>query len=161
MRDSSGHFLRRPQAPLPDAADFDPWGRNLDARSAWKNFGGLSLSQAHEFFLENPLNYQEDFMFMGPKAFAYYFPVIDRYLREVQGDEPDDDCCAEILGSAISGQLKEAADPAIRLIASEAADLAAHVIGNPSRYTPDEGIQERILREWRKVAEVASALSHP
>jgi hypothetical protein len=57
--------------------------------------------------------------------------------------------------------LKEAAEPAIRLIANEAADLAAHVMGNSARYTPDEGIQERILREWRKVAEVAAGLSRP
>ena len=31
---------------------------------------------------EHPEIYQEDFMFMGGKAFAYYYSVIDSYLRE-------------------------------------------------------------------------------
>ena len=29
-----------------------------------------------------PESYQEDFMFMGGRAFAFYYPVIDRFLRE-------------------------------------------------------------------------------
>ena len=161
MSDSSGHFLHRPKAPLPDAADFDPWGGNLDARHAWKDFGELSLAQAYKLFLENPCSFQEDFMFMGPEAFAYYFPVIDRYLREVHGDDPDGDCHAGILGMATAMQLEEANTPALRSVAVEAAALASHVTGNPARYTPDERMQERLLREWRKVAEVAAKLSGP
>jgi hypothetical protein len=161
VSDSHERFLHRPHAPRPDAADFDPWGGDLDARHAWKKFGGLSLAQAHELFLENPCFYQEDFMFMGPKAFAYYFPVIDRYLREVHGEESDDDCCAGILGTAVAKQLEEASDLAIRMIAHEAADLASHVIGNPGRYTPDWRMQERVVREWRNVARVASEIPRP
>ncbi|MCW1921235.1 hypothetical protein OKA05_01645 [Luteolibacter arcticus] len=105
------------------------------------------------------LCYQEDFMFMGPNAFAYYFPVIDGYIREVRGEEPDDDCCAAILGSAVAGQLEEATNPAIRSIASEVLNLAAHVARNAARYTPDERMQKRILREWRKVDEAAAGLT--
>jgi hypothetical protein len=158
VSDSSVLFLHRPPAPLPKAGDFDPWEGSLDAGHAWKNFGGLSLAQAHQRFLENPLARQEDFMFMGPKAFAYYFPVIDRYLREVLGKEPDDDCSAAILGSATAARLSDTAHPAIQSIAREVAELAAHVIGNLTRYAPDERLQKRILREWRKVEEAAAEL---
>ena len=90
-----------------------------------------------------------------------YFPVIDRYLREVHGEESDDDCCAGILGNAVAKQLEEAPDLAIRAIAGEAADLASHVIRNPGRYTPDRRMQERLLREWRKVARIASEIPRP
>jgi hypothetical protein len=161
VSDSSGHFLHRPKAPLPDAADFDPWAGDLDARHAWRNFGELSLAQAHKLFLENPCAHQEDFMFMGPKAFAYYFPVIDRYLREVHGEDPDDDCSVGILGRAIAMQLAEATSPALRSVAVEAAALASHVMGDPARYTPDERMQERLVREWRRVAGVAAKRSGP
>jgi hypothetical protein len=64
---------------LPTERDFDPWHGNLDAQCAWRHFGGLTLDQAHARFRENPLGYQEDFMFMGPVAFAFYFPVIEDY----------------------------------------------------------------------------------
>ncbi|MEM7232007.1 MAG: hypothetical protein AAF517_07535, partial [Planctomycetota bacterium] len=69
------------QAPLPTQADFDPWDGDLDAGHAWKEFGGLSVDEALAKFLENPGYHQESFMFMGGVAFAFYFPVVDRYLR--------------------------------------------------------------------------------
>jgi hypothetical protein len=68
---------------LPTEQDFDPWGGDLDAQCAWRNFGGLAIDRAKAKFRENPLLYQEDFMFMGTKAFAYYFPVIEEYLRTI------------------------------------------------------------------------------
>ena len=97
-------------------------------------------------------------MFMGPRAFSYYFPVIDRYLRDVHGEDPDGDCYAGILGTAIASQLAEPAQPTIRSIAGEVADLASHVIGNPDRYTPDDRMQQRTHRVWFKVAELAASL---
>jgi hypothetical protein len=160
VSDPVGPFLHRPRSPLPDARDFDPWDGNLDAFHAWKHFGGLSLVQAYKLFLENPVCWQEDFMFMGPKAFAYYFPVIDRYLREVSGEEPDYDCCAGILGFGIAEQLR-ITDPAIPSVAREVADLAVHVLANPGRYTSGEREQQHILREWRKVAKLAEAFVLP
>jgi hypothetical protein len=39
------------------------------------------LEQAHVRFCSAPEVYQEDFMFMGCRAFHFYFPVIDEYLR--------------------------------------------------------------------------------
>ena len=98
-------------------------------------------------------------MFMGPKAFAYYFPVIDRYLRDVHGEESDGDCHAGILGSAIAGQLAAPAPPSLRSIASEVAELASHVLENLARYTPDKRMQQWTFRKWSKVAELAAGLS--
>lgn len=68
-------------AELPNETDFDPYHCNLDAQCAWKNFGGLTLDEAFARFEKCPEAYQEDFMFMGGKAFAFYYPIIDRFLR--------------------------------------------------------------------------------
>ena len=103
----SGYILKDLNEKLPEEKDFDPWNGFLDAQCAWKNFGGLNLCEAFEKFCDNPLKYQEDFMFMGPKAFAYYYPVLDKYLREVQPDDEDDDCEAWGIVCAFEMQLIE------------------------------------------------------
>jgi len=74
---------------LPNATDFDPYHGDLDAQCAWRNFGGLTLRDASLKFEESPETYQEDFMFMGVRAFAFYYPVIDRFLRKT-ADLPED-----------------------------------------------------------------------
>ena len=92
---------------LPKKKDFDPWHGDLDARWAWDQFGGLSIDQAYGKFIKNPEIHQEDFMFMGPKAFLYYFPVIERYITNVQLDDPDDDESLWIIGCALKSQYKK------------------------------------------------------
>ena len=67
--------------------DFDPWGGQLDGQTAWRNFGELTIEGAFELFCTSPIIYVEDFMFMGPRAFTHYFPVIDRYVREVAPED--------------------------------------------------------------------------
>jgi hypothetical protein len=147
---------------LPAAEDFDPWGGDLDALHAWKSFGGLSLDRAHGLFLENPLHYQEDFMFMGPVAFDHYFPVIDRYLREFRtGDGDDDDGCAWILGDALVSQLETIAPrPLAPGTVMEIAGLAAFVIREIDRYAGEPDSQQRILAKWREASRLAEA-RHP
>jgi hypothetical protein len=147
-------FLNRPATPLPSQSDFDPIGCGLDAQCAWRNFGGLSLADAYAKFIEVPESYQEDFMFMGNRAFAYYFPVVDRYLRSVSL-APDDlgDCEASIIGSAIAYQLHPGHAPFSADLLSEIESLHAFVVQNISRYAVTPKDQQRIRREWKQVAE--------
>ena len=74
---------QHPETPLPSKGDFVRFG-SLDEECAWKNFGGLSIDAARLKFDENPLYYEEDFMWMGRSAFAFYFPVIDSFLRNTE-----------------------------------------------------------------------------
>jgi len=156
---SSASHLHRPKCPLPGPSDFDPWGGDLDALHAWKNFGDLSLDQAHRLFLENPAYYQEDFMFMGPAAFDHYFPVIDRYLREFRrADDDDDDGCAWILGAAMVSQLEISKPrPTATGTALEIADLAAFMIAEVGRFAVDPQGQRRIRGVWRDASDLAEA----
>src|SRR4051812_25393352 len=87
----------RAHLPLPSQSDFCN-GVGGDAGDAWRNFGGLSLDAAYQKFTECPESYQEDFMWMFPRAFEYYYPVVDRYLRTVCATDEHGDCQTWILG---------------------------------------------------------------
>lgn len=146
-------LLPRPAAPLPSQSDFDPSGGDLDAQSAWKNFGGHTLAEAYAKFLTVPEVYQEDFMFMGYRAFAYYFPVVDYYLRSVSL-APDDlgDCEAAMLGSGITNQLSAKNVACSAGLIREIESLHTFVIQNVARYAATPKDERRIRREWKHVA---------
>ena len=77
------------EVKLPTIEDFTytPNGvHDLDGFHAWKEFGGLTIDDAYKKFCQVPDNYQEDFMFMGDAAFIFYFPVIDKYIREEEAE---------------------------------------------------------------------------
>lgn len=136
--------------PLPSEHDFDPFGGCLDAQSAWRHFGGLTRTQANERFQENPLRYQEDFMFMGGVAFAYYYPVIERFLCDARVADECVDRQAWILAWGImiqfrtnGGQLRHLVPPILA--------LAKHVRNNLAAYDPWEGEQVRIDTAWNEL----------
>ncbi|SHI55768.1 hypothetical protein SAMN02745181_0382 [Rubritalea squalenifaciens DSM 18772] len=147
----------RRTAPLPTEKDFDPCGGHLDAQCAWQNFGGLSLEQAYELFLTHSAYYQEDFMFMGVKAFDYYFPVIDRYMREVTGDEEGYDCELSILGCGVAAQLEYSGSGISDRLLGEIERISEYVLSHLGQYSPAPKDQRRIAREWKRVDEQIAA----
>ena len=152
-REDSNFRLKRSGVLLPTASDFDPYGGGIDAYHAWKHFGGLSISQAFDLFTTNPLYYQEDFMFMGSKAFKYYLPVIDRYLHEISGDEESDGCEAAILGSGVVNQFGWEDSALSGTTVAEIEQLSTFVLANLARYSPEHDEQQRIAIEWKLVNE--------
>jgi hypothetical protein len=138
---------------LPTEKDFDPWGGDLDAQSAWKNFGGLDLEQAYLKFCDNPLCYQEDFMFMGARAFQFYFPVVEKYFHEVKNDDDSvsgdsGDCQAWILGECLKTQLEQKELLADHPLLARINDLAAYVRGHLSQYSGSPADQAQINEVW-------------
>jgi hypothetical protein len=147
--------LQRPAGPLPTRADF---GFSADQTDAWSNIGNLSLLEAYTRFIEFPETYSEDFIWMGAEAFAYYFPVIDRYLREGSWEGPLDYCCAWILGCGVRSQFQwtDGRKPPPEVV-QEIADLSAFVQANLGRFTEDTDEQQRILQSWREVDQEVAA----
>jgi len=134
---------------LPTEVDFDPYGGDLDAQYAWKNFGGLTLNEATSKFQERPEIYQEDFMFMGGKAFAFYFPVIENYLRGVEGENDDgDDHEAWILARAIQHQFHAKTASQVLRLAPRVVALSQYVRQNIARYGYDDDEQRKIGDAW-------------
>lgn len=144
---------RRPHAPSLTREDFDPSGCDLDAQGAWRDFGGKTLDEAYELFSSNPLFYQERFMFMGSRAFEYYFPVIDRHLRGADAEEEWDDQQVDIIGSGITMQLDSQDARLSAGILDELRALTAFVFDNMRRFSASEKDQRRFTRTWSAVRE--------
>jgi hypothetical protein len=84
----------------------------------WRIF----LDEAYARFCERPEYYHEDFMFMGGIAFAYYFPVIEKYVRNA----PDTDSLGGeretwILVRCIQNQFTDDTFPHVRHLADRGA----------------------------------------
>lgn len=133
---------------LPAEADFDPWGGSLDAKSAWKHFGGLTLADAYTKFGENPLAYQEDFMFMGANAFHYYFPVLEEYLRYAASTGEGDDCEATIIAASIEMQFESALSAPLR---ERIGALCSFVLSRVDILASSATDRERVAEVWTKL----------
>jgi hypothetical protein len=137
--------------PLPTECEFDPYGGDLDARCAWKNFGGLTLHEARRKFDEAPEIHQEDFMFMGPRAFVYYFPVIEGYLLSTADCDESDDRQAWILAHVIRQQLTGDTTNSVATLVPQMRSLAAFVRSNLQLFASTTAERARIDTVWADV----------
>jgi hypothetical protein len=144
---------------VPTERDFNPFGGDLDAAHAWREFGGMTLDQAYEHFLSNPLSYQEDFMFMGAAAFLFYFPVIERFLYNVRAENEWDDCQAWILSQGIIQQMSDENGRNQQLL-SRVAALVDYVLRNPNQYGTTIDEQERIISGWTELRETLNRIQN-
>jgi hypothetical protein len=133
---------------LPSEADFDPFGGDLDAQGARRNFGGLTLGEAYAKFCEAPERLQEDFMFMGWRAFHFYFPVIDEYLRTATSTGEWDDCQAKILAEGIALQFDWRGATISLELRARISQLCAFVRAHLDRYAQLPEDQKEIDRAW-------------
>ena len=137
---------------LPTETDFDPYGGCLDCQHAWRTFGGMSIEEAFQKFVEHPLCHQEDFMFMGGRAFVYYFPVLDRYLRGFRCDENTDgsyDSFAAVIGGGLCVQLLSKTSHELDPIMDEILDLVDYVRCHTAILAVDINEQKRIDSDWQ------------
>jgi hypothetical protein len=137
---------------LPSEKDFAPCG-DLDAQDAWRNFGGLTLEAAQEKLAENPDCYCWDFYWMGSKAFAFYYPVIDAFLRESAARGEANCFHASSLGYAIKWQFTGAGLRAVKHLAPRALDLAHFVLANIDLFDPDREPELDVAGAWRRLEE--------
>jgi hypothetical protein len=73
---------------IPSAGDINVYG-SLDEQTAVEHFLGKDLREAEEMFRGNFGVYQEDLMWMGPRAFCFYVRAAMNYLCS---DSSDGDC---------------------------------------------------------------------
>jgi hypothetical protein len=131
----------------PNKAELAPYG-DLDALSAWKNFGGLSRTEAYEKFCQLPHCGAEDFMWMGIVAFTY--PVIERYVLESRVKNGESVEAMEILAHCLASQCVHNGGPDYALRA-QSLGLASYVLGNLAQYSVDEDEQASIGGAWREL----------
>lgn len=145
---------------LPTQKDFDPTGCCLDGNHAWEMFGGLTVEEACIKFWQHPQFYQEDFMFMGGVAFAYYFSVIERYIYEVQIDPRFDDEAeaVRVLAHCIIAQLEPDNVKFVKPILDNICRVVVQVRGNLEQYGGCEEDRQRVDSSWAKLEHVLGLL---
>lgn len=142
---------------FPTESDFDPTGRDPDARWAWVNFGNLTIHEAAQKLRERGDMYAEAFDAMGEKAFTYYLPAIDSHLRSVpvehdeyadsRGTYIGDDYAALYLCHAIKGQLERSSTVAMQLI-PQVIELSLFVLQNIDRFGCEVEDKKRVADAW-------------
>jgi len=136
---------------LPQKSDFVEYPGDLDQECAWQHFGGLTLEEAKSRFAENPLRYQEDFMFMGTGAFLFYFPVLDDHLRNTPEDNEFDDNEAWIIAHCIKNQIESDETGQLRPIIPAIVDLAVFVRENIDRFENNGKEGPYVITAWRRL----------
>lgn len=147
---------------LPNERDFDPFG-GVDEQCAWRHFGGLNLEEAYEKFANYPEIYQEDFMFMGGNAFAFYYPVIDRYLRmtielpkEKRGDRQ-----SWILPQCIRSQFEGTHRRDVAPLKQSVLDLCVFMLQHMEYFVGDWDDPAEIEKQWRLLQDHARQCTSP
>lgn len=116
--------MRAPKAsPIPSREDINVFD-SLDERSACENFLGKNLAEAEDLFNENFLTYQEDLMFMGPRAFRYYVQAAIRFITS-NADGNDISFFLMVIRHRLEFERDEV-KPVARIIS----DACGHVIEN-------------------------------
>jgi hypothetical protein len=89
---------------LPTQKDINPIPEDLDGQCAVRNFLRKTRDQITREFAEHGMSYQEDLMFMGSRAFCFYFPAAVDYLAGSQGSTDAD--VANCLVSVVEHRLE-------------------------------------------------------
>jgi len=91
---------------------------SLDERKAVDHFLGRSIEQAEQLFIENSMMYQEDLMWMGPKAFRYYLESVLKYSQNPLSRGDDDFVFALVSTFEFrrDGELLDADEPKVTTI---------------------------------------------
>lgn len=135
------------ESSLPTAADFNAYTDCCDTHHAWEMFGELTLAEAYAKFCQHPAFYQEDFCYMGTTAFAYYLPVIERYVLE-SGPHGDGDNM-QMLAYYLGCQFKTPDDNALAIEVVQR--IARHVRRNLSQYDEYPPEQAEIDEAWQSL----------
>jgi len=147
--------VRRFSMSLPTANEINPIPANLDGRAAQEHFLGKTFEEAERLFQENSLYYFEDLLWMGPKAFCYYFPAAAHYLKSDagQGDADAVRSLASIIHSRIhdDGALVSEVNPTIR-------DLADFVVKNRKRFDSSLSFYRVEIQAYK---DILQALNEP
>jgi hypothetical protein len=119
---------------------------SLDERTAAAHFLGKNLQQAEELFRENFLYYQEDLMWMGPKAFCYYVPAAVAYLISAASDG-DSDAASSFCG-VLEFRLDDDREAMLPVFAHLRGALE-FIISNYAKYGCDLAIDGDVASRYR------------
>ncbi|MDB5335260.1 MAG: hypothetical protein JWN70_879 [Planctomycetaceae bacterium] len=148
------------QEQLPIESDFYTRIGDLDGQHVWKCFGGLTLEQTREKFLEHSEFYQEDFKFIRGKAIAYYFPVIEEYLKSAIDGAHRHDHSAWIPSHGIQNHFRGAHLTHVRQLIPRVFALADFVLKNNDRLGYDWMERKHVAEAWEELVQHLKSINN-
>ena len=141
---------------LPTKEDFAPQD-SIDGRYAWKMFGGCIPAEAHEVFEADPSSRVWDFQYMGDRAFAHYFYVLENHVRQrhalttrFRTRMDVDRLRYGVIAGRINNRFTGRVSPEISSLSRRVADLTTFVLENPAN---DDKYRQETLRDWKQLRE--------
>lgn len=119
---------------------------SLDEITACKHFYNKTLKEAEVLFRENSLNYCQDLMWMGPKAFNFYLQAATNYLQSdySAGDNDIINC----LHSVVEYRRKE---KEFSLAILRVNTIVGYVIDNYEKFEIDNTIYGDLLTTYKQL----------
>ena len=116
---------------------------SLDEIAASRHFLSKTLDQAEVLFRENSSYYQEDLMWMGPRAFPFYLQAAIYYLKSEfsVGDDHMISCLHEII---LYRSQQEGFDLALDYVK----DMIDYIIENYQKFDIDSHIYGDLLGKY-------------
>jgi len=141
---------------LPTQEEINPFPEDLDGQCAVRNFLGKTREQITREFHERGMSYQEDLMFMGSRAFCFYFPAAVDYVTASWPDTDGD--VINCLVSVVEHRL-EYDSPDIRDAFPEIVRFADHLLAHNADLALDPEVYGD-LRPRLRVIRVSCAEPH-
>jgi hypothetical protein len=122
---------------------------DLDVKHAWETFGGKTVEDAYRGFKEAAFPQVENFRWIAPEAFVYYFPVVLRYVmsEDAKGDSDTISCFAGILESHLDDNRQ-----ALAVIFADIAALSKRVVSHYADYDASYNIYGDLKSRYEKIA---------
>lgn len=130
---------------MPTESDINVYN-SLDEIAARDHFLNKTVEEAEELFQENSAYYQEDLMWMGPRAFPYYLQSAINYLKSehAAGDDHMIDCLYEIVMFRLDQE-------GFSLAIERVNELADYVINNYDKFIVDHDVYGDLLGKYKKL----------
>lgn len=130
---------------LPTADEINVYN-SLDEISACEHFLNKALPQAEELFRDNSSYYQEDLMWMGPRAFQFYLLAATNYLRSTHavGDDHMIDCLYEIVMFRLNQE-------GFSLAIDRINEMIDYIIGDYEKFDVNEQIYPDLKEKYRQL----------
>ena len=121
---------------------------DLDGKVAAEHFLGKSLAEAKLLFVENSINYQEDLLWMGPKAFCFYVTAAIDYIESehAAGDSDIVSCFRGILEFRMNHDRDE-----IAAVVPELRRAANYILNNWKKFKVDPELDGDLRSKYQEL----------
>jgi hypothetical protein len=131
---------------MPTERDINIYN-SLDEITARDHFLNKTVEEAEELFREDSAVYQEDLMWMGPRAFHYYLQSVINYLKSehAAGDDHLISCLHGIL------RFRSEQEGISSLATDRGLELVDYVISNYDKFDVDTNAYGDLLAKYQQL----------